>query len=133
MPLSTTKCAVLHYGLKQPNYAYVIGDQALKRVDSFVDLGVTRTCDLRHSSQCSAMAAKAAKAAYVIRKTFQTRNPNLLWPAFQCYVISIIMYAREELHRGALPWQKMLKSLSVCKDASLNAYVGCEIYRIKNR
>ena len=34
-----------------------------------------------------------AKAAYVIRKTFQTRNPNLLWPAFQCYVIPIIMYA----------------------------------------
>ena len=29
----------------------------------------------------------------VIRKTFQTRNPNLLWPAFQCYVIPIIMYA----------------------------------------
>ena len=39
------------------------------------------------------MAAKAAKAAYVIRKTFQTRNPSLLWPAFQCYIIPIIVYA----------------------------------------
>ena len=93
MPLSTEKCAVLHCGLKQPNYAYVLGDQALKIVDSFVDLGVTRTCDSDYSSQCSAMAAKAAKAAYVIRKTFQTRNLYLLWPAFQCYVIPIIMYA----------------------------------------
>ena len=93
MPLSTETCAVLHCGLKQPNYTYVLGDQALKTEDSFVDLGVTRTCDLVHSSQCSAMAAKAAKAAYVIRKTFQTRNPNLLWPAFQCYVIPIIMHS----------------------------------------
>ena len=93
MPLSTEKCAVLHCGLKQPNYAYVLGDQALKTEDSFVDLDVTKTCDSGHSSQCSAMAAKAAKAAYVIRKTLQTRNPNLLWPAFQCYVILIIMYA----------------------------------------
>ena len=70
---------------------------AIKRLrqcmDSFVDIGVTRTSDSGHSSQCSAIAAKAAKTAYVIRKTFQTRNPNLLWPAFQCYVIPIIMYA----------------------------------------
>ena len=29
MPLFTEKCAVLHCGLKQPNYAYVLGDQAL--------------------------------------------------------------------------------------------------------
>ena len=41
MPPSTEKYAVLHCGLKQPNYAYVLGDQALKTVDSFVDLGVT--------------------------------------------------------------------------------------------
>ena len=82
MPLSTKKCAVLHCGLKQPNHAYVLGDQAFQTVDSFVELGVTTTCDSCHSSQCSAMAAKASKAAYVIRKTFQTRNPNLLWPAF---------------------------------------------------
>ena len=93
MPLSTEKCAVLHCGLKLLNYAYVLGDQALKTVNSFVDLGVTRTCDSGHSSQCRAMAAIAAKAAYVIRKTFQTRNANLLWPAFQCYVILIIMCA----------------------------------------
>ena len=93
MPLSTEKCAVFHCGLKQPNYVYVLGNQALKTVGSFVDLGVIRTCDSGHSSQCSAMAAKAAKAAYGIRKTFQTRNSNLLWPVFHCYVIPIIMYA----------------------------------------
>ena len=50
MPLSTEKCAALHCGLKQPNYAYVLGDQALKTVDSFVDLCVTRTSDSGHSS-----------------------------------------------------------------------------------
>ena len=32
MPLSTEKCAVLHCSLKQPNNAYVLGDQALKTV-----------------------------------------------------------------------------------------------------
>ena len=93
MSLYAEKFSVLHSCLKQPNYAYVLGDQALKTVNSFVDLDVTRTSDSGHSSQCSAMAAKAAKAAYVTRKTFQTRNPNLLRPAFQCYVIPIIMYA----------------------------------------
>ena len=65
----------------------------LKAGDSFVDLCVIRTCDSGNSSKFSAMAEKAAKIAFVIRKTFQTRYPNLLWPAFQCYVIPIIMYA----------------------------------------
>ena len=105
MPLSTEKCAVLHCSLKQPNYTYVLGDHVLKTVDSFVDLGVTRTSDSGHSSQCSAIAAKAAKAAYVSEKLSRLEIQTF-YGQLSSAMSSQSLFMHH--HYGALRWQKML-------------------------
>ena len=45
-----------------------------------------------YSDQCHSIASKAAKTANAIRRIFRTRVRELLWPAFQYYVLPIINY-----------------------------------------
>lgn len=46
MPLSVAKCAVIHYGPKNPRHQYAInGTDTLPAVDYFKDLGVVRAAD----------------------------------------------------------------------------------------
>ena len=59
-------------------------------VDNIADLGIVRTASALYSDLCYSKASKAAKTA--IRRIFRTRARELLWPAFQYYVLPIINY-----------------------------------------
>ena len=61
-------------------------------VDNVADLGMVRTASAMYSDQCHPMASKAAKTANAIRRILRTRARELLWPAFQYYVLPIINY-----------------------------------------
>jgi hypothetical protein len=93
MPLSTDKCSVLHCGPHQPLNNYFIKSHQMASVDQLKDLGVTRSSSGYYVGHCEAVVSKASRAAGAIRRAFQLRSPKLLWPAFQSYVIPILMYA----------------------------------------
>ena len=95
MPLTIEKCAVLHGGRKQPRHEYVLQGRSLASVDSFKDLGLVRTSDSSYTTHCETAAASASRAAGAIRRAFQLKAPQLLWPAFQSYVAPVAMYASQ--------------------------------------
>ena len=62
-------------------------------MDSFVDLGVERSSTVDYSLHYQNLVARACRAAGFIRRTFRIHTKKLLWPAFQYYVLPILMYA----------------------------------------
>ena len=92
MPISIEKGVVMHYGNNQLNYTYTLYNRDMPIVDCFTDLGVIRSPSSDFTAQCRAVAAKAMKTASVIRHVFNRGARELLWPAFQYYVLPTLMY-----------------------------------------
>ena len=92
MPLSIEKSTIIHCGQHQPKFAYVLNGQRMPCVESFRDLGVIRTTDSSYSLHCHQTANKAAMTSNAIRRIFSSGARELLWPAFQYYVIPSLMY-----------------------------------------
>ena len=57
-----------------------------------MDLDVLKTADASYFNHCQAIAAKASRTAGAIRHAFRSRDCNLMWAAFQSYVLPITMY-----------------------------------------
>ena len=82
----------MHCGKKQPYHEYTLGQVVIKSVDSKMDLSILRTVDASYSNHSQAIAAKVSITAGIIRHAFRLRNRNLMWAAFQSYVLPITMY-----------------------------------------
>ena len=67
-------------------------NRPLTAIDTTTDLGITRTSDSAYSKHCEVVASKATKVAGAIRKIVRSRVPQLMWPAFQYYVLPIVSY-----------------------------------------
>ena len=93
MSLSIEKCGVLHGGTKQPLFDYVIKDAVLQTFETVKDLGIIRSASGSYSDHVRAVANKASRVAGAIRHAFFNSSPKLVWPAFQSYVLPILMYA----------------------------------------
>ena len=63
--------------------------------DSFKDLGLVRTSNSSYSTHCEMTAARANRAAGAMRRAFQLKAPQLLWPVFQSYVAPIAIYCSQ--------------------------------------
>jgi hypothetical protein len=61
-------------------------------VTSFRDLGVVRSNSAAYSDQCQALCLKAGRTANAFRRAFSLGARELLWPAFQYYVLPSLMY-----------------------------------------
>ena len=72
-------------------YEYSIHRTTIKNVISCKDLGVLRTA-VGYSGHCDNLVAKASQVADTIRRAFHYMSSELMWPAFQLYVIPKIMY-----------------------------------------
>ena len=83
MPLSIDKSSIMHCGKRQPHHEYTLGQVVIKNVDSMMDLDILRTADVSYSNHCQAIATKASRTAGAIRHAFRSRDPNLMWAAFQ--------------------------------------------------
>ena len=104
MPLSIEKSSVMRCGKKQPYHEYTLEQVVIKSVDSMMDLGILRTAYPSYSNYCQAIAAKASRTASfgsdrkacriagAIRHAFRSRDRNLMWVAFQSYILPITMY-----------------------------------------
>ena len=87
MPLSLEKCIVLHCGSNQPFNAYTIDDRPMASINLFKDLSVIHCADNSHTELCKAVYAKACRMAGAVRRIFQSKAPELIWPAYQSYVL----------------------------------------------
>ena len=94
-PLSVEKCGILHCGSHQPLNVYHLYNIPMTVMDSFVDLGVERSSTVDYSLHYQNLVARACRAAGFIRRTFRIHAKKLLWPAFQYYVLPILMYASQ--------------------------------------
>ena len=65
-------------------------------MDNFTDLGVTRCTAIKHYSHYhehyQRIASKAARVSDAVRRIFRSRTRELLWPAFQVYILPVLMY-----------------------------------------
>jgi ribonucleases P/MRP protein subunit RPP40 len=93
MPLSFEKCGVLHCGKSNPQLPYYIEDRRMLNVNQFKDLGVIRELDAFYSHHVNGLAAKYARLCGSVLRVFRTREPALLWTAYQAYIKPKIMYA----------------------------------------
>ena len=82
----------MHGGHNQPNYSYNIKGKPIAVVHEFKDLGVLRSSKGFYVGQCDAVAAAASRVSGAIRRLFQSKAPELLWPAFRSYVLPKLMY-----------------------------------------
>ena len=81
-PLSVDKCSILHCGLHQPNYEYLINSTRISSVDSVRDLGIKRTTESTYSEHCNEVITKANSTCGALRRIFKSDHCSLLWPAF---------------------------------------------------
>ena len=92
MPISSEKSVAMHCGKRQPKHVYTLNGKPMATVDTTVDLGIVKTSDAKYTEQCHAVASKATRSVFAIRRAFQCRAKELLWPAYQTYVLPIVMY-----------------------------------------
>ena len=91
-PLSKGKCCALHCGPVQPYNFYYIKSAIIKANDTIIDLGIKSSCDSSFSEHCNSMILKALRTCGLIRHIFPSGHRNMLWSAFQIYVLPILSY-----------------------------------------
>ena len=92
LDLSTDKCYYFQIGYSNYVLLYHIGPDILHPCQSIVDLGVTVSSALKHSLNCSNIASKACSRAFLVFKTFLSRNPTILARACITYVRPLLEY-----------------------------------------
>ncbi len=95
MEFSWAKCKTLHFGRGQaPDLAVEdeLGSHVLEQVDSFKDLGVLHSPDMKHYEQVDAAVAMARSAAYLIRRAFTYLTPELFLKVYTALVRPVLEY-----------------------------------------
>ena len=64
----------------------------MSELDSFKDLGLTRSKNGLDYEYCLATAVKASKVIDAIKHLFQQNSPKLLWLAFISFILSMLSY-----------------------------------------
>ena len=91
-PLSIEKCCVLHCGPVQPYNVYHIKSTITKATETITDHGFKHSCYGSYPEHCNNLILKVTRTCGMIRHIFPSRHRNLLWPAFQIYVLPTLTY-----------------------------------------
>ena len=94
MPISFKKCSLMLYGNRELTVppCYMFGIE-IEQVSEVKDLGVLMHSSLKFNGHIDSIVAKAHSRAYLIRKCFLSRDPDILLRAFNVYVRPILEYA----------------------------------------
>ena len=109
MPLTIEKSSIMHCEHDQPSYNYTIHGASLQSVNKFADLGIQGNSCACYAGHCMEISAKASKMAGAIRRAFQHKTRDLMWPAFQTYILPKLMYCSQAWSPWQ-PWQKAIKN-----------------------
>ena len=114
----------LQCGPVQPYNVYHIKSIIIKATDTITDLDIKRSCDDSYSEHCNNMLLKANRTCGMIRHIFPPGRRNLLWLAFQIYVLPILKYSSPS-------WSPFFKRNIDAMEAVQNAFTK-RIYGLKN-
>ena len=92
LKISITKCSVLHLGRHNLSYDYAIDGVTLPNVREVRDLGVIIDSKLSFSAHYAQIVSKAHQRACMINRCFKSKDPHLLFRAFNTYVRPLIEY-----------------------------------------
>jgi hypothetical protein len=93
MPLSIEKSGVLHCGSNNPGRKYNLAGRQLPQLEHLRDLGVLRSTTAGYSDHINSLVPACNRLCGALQRVFRSREPTLLWSAFQTYVKPKIMYA----------------------------------------
>ena len=96
MPISVKKCSLIICGNRlkyNENASCSINGVRITPAGEVKDLGVIVDSSLKFNSHINYMVAKAHQRAYLIRKFFVSRDPDILMKAFNIYVRPLVEYA----------------------------------------
>ena len=88
-----SKCKVMHFGAKNPNYDYRMGNTTLATSTMEKDLGILITPNLKPSDQVSRAASAANSMLGRIRRTFTCLDEEMFVPLYKTLVRPRIEYA----------------------------------------
>jgi len=88
LPLSLQKCTILHLGRNNTHHNVSLPD-----VTVVTDLGILVDNNLRLTKHYRSIVNKANHRSSLILKSFQSRNPQLLFRAFIVFVRSLLDYS----------------------------------------
>ena len=92
MNYNADKCKVLHIGYRNAKANYTLNGTQLKSVDSEVDLGVTMSCNLKPSQQCSEVVKKANKVIGLIGRSFEYKSKDTILTLYNSMVRPLLEY-----------------------------------------
>ncbi|KAJ3659737.1 hypothetical protein Zmor_011411 [Zophobas morio] len=93
IPIKKEKCVILHLGAKNPCLNYRIGNDLIKAVDKYVDLGITIQSDLKWSHHSLKTVKKTNITMYLLRKAFQSLSKESFLTLYKSYVRPQLEYA----------------------------------------
>jgi len=95
-PLATvsffTKCTILHLARNNTLHNYSVNNVSLPDVSVVTDLGVLVDNNLRFTKYHRSIVNKTNHRSSLILKSFQSRNPQLLFRAFTVFVRPLLDY-----------------------------------------
>ncbi len=91
--IAFSKCGILHFGVKNPNYHYFFGTEEIPCVDSIRDLGVIISSDMKFEKHMNNITKLASRTANLIHRCFIYKKPEFLMQMFNVFVRSKLEYA----------------------------------------
>ena len=86
MLFNVEKCKVMHFGRRNVGYNYHLDSKSLDEVSEEKDLGVTITCDLKASQQCTHAYSKANRILGVINRSIVYKSKEILIQLYKSLV-----------------------------------------------
>ena len=92
LPLNVGKCKVIHYGKKNPEHSYHMGNAPLSVDDTEKDVGVTFDSSLMFRQHIKQMIAKANSRVGMIKRSFSRLNKQGFKLLYKSLVRPILEY-----------------------------------------
>jgi Reverse transcriptase (RNA-dependent DNA polymerase)/Endonuclease-reverse transcriptase len=86
MKFNVQKCKVMHFGKKNPKFAYTMEGVQLDDVTEERDIGITVTDNLKPAKQCAKAATTARAVLGQISRAFHFRDKNTFVKLYKTYV-----------------------------------------------
>ena len=86
LPFNVVKCKVMHCGRTNNGYKYALDGVELESVDEEKDLGVLISKDMKVAAQCHSAALKANRVLGMIKRTFVSRDTDMLVKLYKALV-----------------------------------------------
>ena len=92
MLFNIDKCKVMHFGYKNLNEDYTMGDKVLEVVNAERDLGVIVQDDLKVSQQCCKVVKTASKILGMINRSFSYKTQEIILQLYKSLVRPHVEY-----------------------------------------